>query len=215
MHSGHPQDFAQGQAQPSSSDPTRQNSSSSQRRQDTTSSYTSMGTTPDFEQLLNEQADGSSNGNPMSAGGMWGMGGFDLQSPIGGSGQSIFQQQQAWQSASNQKSTSSSSHIHGQPSTAGTQTRRLSGTGTLPRDRRRSSDQTDVQSGQPSYVQGEMASRVMKRCAFELTFSLFLRLRHNFINFNSDNSNNSMRIETFSKSRCTSCKLGTRKILAS
>jgi hypothetical protein len=168
MHSGQPQDFAQGQPQASSSDPNRQNSFPSQRRQDTTSSYTSMGTTPDFETLLNEQADGSSNGNPMSAGGMWGMGGFDLQSPIGGSGHSIFQQQQSWQPALNQKPTSSSSHIHGQPSSAGTQTRRLSGTGTLPRDRRRSSENTDAQSGQPSYVQGEMVCGFMKRCSLKL-----------------------------------------------
>lgn len=163
-HSGQPQDFAQGQPQSSSSDPNRSNSfPSQQRRQDTTSSYTSMGTTPDFETLLNEQADGSSNGNPMSAGGMWGLGGFDsLQSPIGGTGQCMFQHQQSsaqHQSSSNQKTPSVSSYSHGpQPSTA-SQLRRLSGTGTLPRDRRRSSETVGMQSVQSAYMQGEIVSR--------------------------------------------------------
>ena len=147
MQSGQPPDFAQGQNRPSSSSANGQ----AQRRQDTTSSYTSMGTTPDFETLLNEQADGSS-GNPMSAGGMWGMGAFDtLQSPISGIGQSMFQHQQS----------STSSVTHRPPSSGGTQSRRLSGSGSLPRDRRRSSDNIQAPSGRSAFAPGEMVSQTV------------------------------------------------------
>ncbi|GHJ89182.1 hypothetical protein NliqN6_5584 [Naganishia liquefaciens] len=158
--SGQPPDFALGQTRPSSSGANGQN----QRRQDTTSSYTSMGTTPDFETLLNEQADGG-NGNPISAGGIWGMGSFDtLQSPISGIGHSMFHQQSSAQQqfASDQKAPSASSLTQRPPSSGGTHSRRLSGTGSLPRDRRRSSENTEAVAGRSALTQGEITPQQVR-----------------------------------------------------
>ncbi|KAI5450516.1 hypothetical protein NCC49_002973 [Naganishia albida] len=129
-----------------------------QRRQETTSSYTSMdnGTTPDFETLFNEQAEsrgGSGHGNSTGVSGMWGLGGYDSQSPIGGNahqiqlsaGQQVQHQPSQPQSiGANQKpSPFASSQVHGMPLSAPAQSRRFSGTGSLPRDRRRSSDNAE------------------------------------------------------------------------
>lgn len=167
-----PQDSFHNQNQSSSTDhlPSRE-----QRRQETTSSYTSMGTTPDFETLLNEQAEsrgGSGHGNPINTGGMWGLGGFDSQSPVGGNGHrfesSTSQQQQQQhhlpshpQSISNNQRSSpnTSSQGYGMPLSAPTQSRRVSGTGSLPRDRRRSSDNLEGASLGTTYLSGTVSSR--------------------------------------------------------
>ncbi|KAJ9118618.1 hypothetical protein QFC22_003838 [Naganishia vaughanmartiniae] len=137
-----------------------------QRRQDTTSSYTSIGTTPDFETLLNEQAgsrDGESSDRNVAESGPgqgWDLGGFGQQSsPIGNSDINALdelacqqqnqqrqhqQQQQFYRHVaipSNQSSTSFvSNHGLAVPLSAPVQGRRLSSTASLPRDRRRSSD---------------------------------------------------------------------------
>jgi hypothetical protein len=176
VHSGQPQNSFQGQNQSSSSDVTSSTHlppNREQRRQETTSSYTSMGTTPDFETLLNEQAEsrcGSSNGNPTGSGGMWSLGGFDSQqSPIGGHGHRFeltgYQHQQHVanqpQPIANPKASSfASSQTYGVPLSAPVHGRRSPGAGTLPRDRRRSSEHVEgVSLGQSAHLSSNTVSR--------------------------------------------------------
>lgn len=217
------QDLFPHQNQSSSSDrpPSRD-----QRRQETTSSYTFMdnGTTPDFETLFNEQAEsrgGSGHGNSTGVSGMWGLGGYDSQSPIGGNahqmqlsaGQQVQHQPSQPQSiGANQKpSPFASSQVHGMPLSAPAQSRRLSGTGSLPRDRRRSSDYAEGTNVGTASLAGTVSAR---KCHSATFLKFVCRPNPSRIN-NSRKPSNNIAMQIIcqcSNSKCISfCKQLPRK----
>lgn len=147
-----------------------------QRRQDTTSSYTSIGATPDFETLLNEQA-GSRDGEASDrnvvesgSGQVWELGGFGQQASPIENGDTNAMDEFAYRQLQNQQQQHHQQHFHRHvvipsnqgsasfvpshglvvPLSAPVQGRRFSSTASLPRDRRRSSgnSQETPHSGQ-------------------------------------------------------------------